>query len=62
MAIEDTKKLKVTTTLHYANALLDAGWTLIGSQDLVIEGDALTRYTLGWQKDGEPAHVDQTQW
>lgn len=62
MALEDTKQLKLTSNHQYANELLAAGWTLISVQDFTVEGDQMSRYILGWQKDGEPVHVEQTQW
>ncbi|WEX14450.1 hypothetical protein P2T68_28150 [Pseudomonas sp. G11] len=63
MAIEDTKELKVTSSLQQANAYIAKGWTLIGTFDYMIEDSSMSRYTLAWQKAGEPADVPwQSGW
>ncbi len=57
MPIEDTKRLVNTDSLPEANAHLDAGWTLLSIDEIKIGDSSITKYTLGWQKDGAPVKV-----
>lgn len=63
MAIEDTRKLKVCSSLQQANAFIEAGWTLINANEFVIDDSLVSRFTLAWQKEGEPVEVPwQSGW
>lgn len=57
MPIEDTKKIFTTPSLAQANAYLAAGWTLLSAVEIPVEDTTISKYTLAWQKAGEPVNV-----
>ncbi|EMH6305272.1 hypothetical protein VNPA120661_69070 [Pseudomonas aeruginosa] len=60
MSFEGVKEIKHTRDSRMVNALIAAGWVLIGmTPGTTEEGHPWPLYTMGWKQDGTPAQVKQ---
>lgn len=60
MSFEGVKEIKHTHDSRMVNALIAAGWVLIGmTPGTTEEGYPWPLYTMGWTQDGAPAQVKQ---
>jgi hypothetical protein len=60
MAFEDVKEIKHTHDSRLVNALIAAGWVLLGmTPGTTEEGHPWPMYTLGWKNDLPTPIVNQ---